>query len=154
MEAKGNNGILFADDFKITIKREGLNARLLNLRGQKEIYIKDISSIQFKKPGMISNGFIQFSFAGSNEKSGGTFNAATDENSVVFTAKQLQNFEKIKDFIDRRRNELLNQVSNPLNASKHEKDIYAEIEKLADLRNKGIVTIEEFEMKKRQLLGL
>jgi hypothetical protein len=33
-------------------------------------------------------------------------------------------------------------------------DVYAEIEKLAELRDKGILTEEEFEAKKRQLLGI
>jgi predicted PhzF superfamily epimerase YddE/YHI9 len=35
-----------------------------------------------------------------------------------------------------------------------EPDYIAELERLADLRDKGIVTDEEFEAKKRQLLGL
>jgi hypothetical protein len=33
-------------------------------------------------------------------------------------------------------------------------DYLAELEKLGDLRDKGIITVEEFEAKKKQLLGL
>ena len=35
-----------------------------------------------------------------------------------------------------------------------EADYIAELEKLADLRDRGIITSEEFEAKKKQLLGL
>lgn len=35
-----------------------------------------------------------------------------------------------------------------------EDDIYTQIEKLSDLKNKGIVSEEEFEAKKKQLLGI
>jgi hypothetical protein len=42
-------------------------------------------------------------------------------------------------------------VENP---SAQPQDVYAEIEKLAELRSKGILTEEEFEAKKRQLLGI
>jgi predicted PhzF superfamily epimerase YddE/YHI9 len=35
-----------------------------------------------------------------------------------------------------------------------ESDYIAELEKLADLRDRGIITSEEFEAKKKQLLGL
>ena len=39
-------------------------------------------------------------------------------------------------------------------AASSEPDYLAELEKLGDLRNKGIITDEEFEAKKKQLLGL
>ena len=39
-------------------------------------------------------------------------------------------------------------------AGSSEPDYLAELEKLGDLRNKGIITDEEFEAKKKQLLGL
>lgn len=62
--AKGTNGTLVVKDNTIEIVRSGLNARLLGLRGNKEILIKNITPIQFKQPGLLTNGFIQFAFSG------------------------------------------------------------------------------------------
>lgn len=47
---------------KITIKY----SRLIG-RGSKEIQIKSLTGIQFKPPGFLSHGYIQFVFPGSSE---------------------------------------------------------------------------------------
>ena len=101
--AQGSNGILIVKNNTIEIQRSGLNARLLGLRGNKEILIKNISSIQFKKPGTFTNGFIQFAFSGSVESKGGVFDATKDENSIVFTKANLSQFEKLRDIINDKR---------------------------------------------------
>ena len=51
------------------------------LKGDKEILISQISSIQFKKPGT-TNGYIQFAFLGGLEAKRGVFQASGDENSI------------------------------------------------------------------------
>ncbi|MBD8082160.1 DUF4429 domain-containing protein [Chryseobacterium caseinilyticum] len=148
--AKGTNGTLLVKENTIELQRSGWNAKLLGLSGNKEILIKNISSIQFKKPGLLTNGFIQFAFSGSNESKGGVLDATKDENSIVFTKAQYQNFEKLRNIINERRNN----VSQEFPSSNQSDDVYLQIEKLSDLKNKGIVTEDEFNAKKRQLLGL
>ncbi|MGO1751833.1 MAG: DUF4429 domain-containing protein [Psychroflexus sp.] len=152
MEVKGQNGTVVVQDHSVIIRRSGLNVKLLGLRGDKEIMIKDIVAVQFKKPGMLTNGFIQFTFAGGNERKGGTFNASTDENSVVFTKSKLRAFESVRDFINKKRNDILNNSNQ--GSFVNQDDVYNQIEKLADLRNKGLITTEEFDAKKKQLLGI
>ena len=46
------------------------------------------------------------------------------------------------------------QPTSPAPSSGGAPDYIAELERLADLRDRGIITAEEFEAKKRQLLGL
>lgn len=150
--AKGTNGTLMVKENTIELVRSGFNARLLGLRGNKEILIKNITSIQFKKPGLLTNGFIQFAFSGSSESKGGVFDATKDENSIVFAKSELKNFEMLKDIINEKRNNLQN--PSPQMTHVQDEDIYSQIEKLSILKDKGIVTLEEFEIKKKHLLGI
>ncbi|WP_312076491.1 SHOCT domain-containing protein [Chryseobacterium sp.] len=149
--AKGTNGVLVVKENTIELQRSGWNAKLSGLRGNKEILIKNISSIQFKKPGLLTAGYIQFAFSGSSESKGGVFDAAKDENSIVFGKSETQNFEKLRDIINEKRNEL--NIHKQIHREP-EDDIYLQIEKLSALKDKGIVSEEEFNAKKRQLLGI
>jgi len=73
---------------------------MLGVKGDKEIYIKNISSIQLKRAGIFANGYIQFSFLGGQEAKGGLVQAGRDENSIVFYQKKNQEFEEIKNMIE------------------------------------------------------
>ncbi len=149
---EGTNGSLIVNEYSITIMRKGFTTKLIGLRGNKEILISDITSIQFKEPGLLTNGFIQFSFAGSNERNGGTFNAVSDENSVTFTKKNAKKFQYLKEVIDRKRIASKNNSSSTSTSSLP--DTYGDLEKLAQLKDKGIITQEEFDVKKKQILNL
>jgi len=103
MEVQGLRGqklVLFKH--KIVIHRGGFGQFFLHgLKGDKEIYLKNISSIQFKKAGRFHSGYIQFDFMGGQQGLGGIFEAVRNENSVMFNAKQQKDFEKIKDLIEK-----------------------------------------------------
>ena len=119
------------------------------LDGNKIIYINQLSSVQFKNPGNFTNGYIQFIFQGSQENKGGVFAAASDENTVLFNHKQLSDFVKLKEHIDcilRGRSTGV-QVVNNLSAAD-------EISKFLELKNQGVISEDEFEKKKKELLGM
>ena len=100
MEIKGHGGILIVNKNNIIIKRKGINAFLLHgMKGDKEIPMKSITSIQFKRNGRITSGYIQFSIKGSSESKGGIMSATNDENTIVFSKKEENEFEKAKDYI-------------------------------------------------------
>ena len=85
MQAEGINGILSLLSDSIRISRKGIGAFILQgLKGDKDIYLSQISSIQFKKTGTFTNGYIQFSFLGGQETKGGIFDATKDENTIMF----------------------------------------------------------------------
>ena len=126
------------------IRHKGLGHLLHHgLRGDKDIAISAITSVQFKPAGLLTRGYIQFAFAGAQESKGGVVQAARDENSVVFVKNRQDEFIDIKNERDKRRGGLQETV----NAAE-------EITRFADLRDKGIITAAEFEAKKQQLLGL
>ena len=96
----------------------------------------------------MTNGYIQFSFLGGREAKRGLLQSTQDENSVVFNKRQQSAFDEIKSQIDRIRGAFDRGVADvPVS----ELD---EIEKLASLKSRGIITEEEFQAKKAQLLGL
>jgi len=146
MEAKGLNGQLELTDSVVRIRRKGmLSVMLMGLKGDKEILLRQISSIQFKKAGL-TNGYIQFTFQGGQEAKGGVFQATSDENTVMFTQGQQPAFERIKATIEQR--------LAAANGNGSAVSPLGELEQLAVLRDKRIITEQEFEAKKKQLLGL
>ena len=91
------------------------------------------------------NGYIQFSFIGGSEAKGGFVQATQDENSVLFRANQQAAVEVLRDELQRR---ISSETSKSLQTSSMD-----ELEKLAVLRDKGVVSEEEFQQKKKMLLG-
>ena len=150
MEVKGHNGSIVFDGKKIIIKRNGVVALLTQgFKCDKEIYIKQISSIQLKQAGLLTSGYIQFAFSGGKENKGGLLDAGKDENTVIFTKKQQPDFLKLKEELEKA---ILNQNTSTTTIKNNSN--LEELEKLASLKDKGIITNEEFEIKKKELLGL
>jgi len=101
VSAKGIGGQITLTGKRVIIKRQGLLAKAGHgYKGDKEIPLKNITAVQFKVPGSVTNGYIQFSILGGVEAKGGAFDAASDENSVMFTKKQEGAFFEVKKYID------------------------------------------------------
>lgn len=132
----------------VRIRRKGTLAFLTHgLKGEKDIPIAQITSIQLRTPGTVTSGYIQFTIPGGNESRGGIWDATQDENSVFFDSKQAPTFAAIRDAIQRRMDEYRQGTSGPSSG-------ISDLEKLAELRDRGIITADEFAAKKRQLLGI
>jgi transcription initiation factor TFIIIB Brf1 subunit/transcription initiation factor TFIIB len=147
LNAEGVNGQIELFSNKICIRRKGVLSFLTQgLKGDKNIMMSSISSIQFKKAGMLTNGYIQFAFMGGKESKGGLFQGVSDENTVIFNIKQQPLFEQIRDAVEN----YLQTGNNPASKTSDAD----ELAKLADLRDKGILSEDEFQHKKKQILGL
>lgn len=118
--------------------------------GGKRINFADLTAIQFKEPAGMSVGFIQFAYPGSTELKGGVIAAMNDENSVPVSPQNLQQAREIVEYIEQRRTEL----RAPVAAAVAAPSAMDELRKLKELLDLGIVTQEEFDAKKKQLLGL
>ena len=150
MKAVGHNGQLELTESVVRIKRKGFLAFMTQgLKGDKEIAISQISSIQFKKANVLVNGYIQLAFVGGQEAKGGIFQGVSDENTVMFRISQQPAFEAFRDELQRRVG-WSNSTAQPGSSS----SALDELEKLASLRDKGIVSEGEFQQKKKKLLGL
>ena len=147
IEAIGHNGQLELTDSVVRIKRKGALAFLTQgLKGDKEILISQVSSIQFKKANAFFNGYMQLAFVGGQEAKGGILQGAQDENTVMFRVSQQEAFERLRDELQKRIATSKGAVSQTSSLD--------ELDKLASLRDRGILTEDEFQQKKKQILGL
>ncbi len=150
-ELKGINGQLELYEDKIIIRRKGALAKMTQgfFKGDKTNYINQITGIQVKPGTLWTNGYIQITVPGGIESKKGLLDDATlDENTVAFTSKDNELVNQIKSKIEelmsqQRMGHIINQ-SSPAD----------EIRKYKELLDDGVITQEEFEQKKKQLLGL
>jgi len=137
----------------VRIEKQGF----LTAKREKTIRIRNITSVDVRKPRAFVVGFIQFSIAGCKARdssyrlSGGSFDVVQDENSVVFTGQE--NYEialRIKAHVE---NWSGGQSHDPPPLPAAPLSIADEIRKLKALADEGLLTTKEFERKKRQLLA-
>lgn len=135
------------DEHNVKIKSKGmLNYINKGSRGEKSIPIKSITAIQFKDPSLTA-GYIQFAYSGSSESKGGVFDAVKDENTVLFAKKELKQAKELVDLIESKRHA----SSAPQTTAISSAD---EILKMKELLDAGVLTQDEFDAKKKQLLGI
>lgn len=149
---KGVNGQISVFEDRVVITRQGfLGFASQGLAGEKTIPISAIQSVQFKEGGMLTNGFIQFAVMGGREKQGGVFAATQDENTVMLKIGEQSNTgKKIKEYIESR----ILELSKPQTAVVQQVSAADEIVKFKGLLDAGVITQEEFDAKKKQLLNL
>lgn len=152
IEAHGGTTVTFDGQY-LTINRHGFVARTTYGKGEKRLHISQISAIQWKPAGPLMNGFIQFTVPGGNEVRGRfgtqTNTAAKDENSVIFTKKQMPEFEKLRAALDAS----IAAQHAPQQAAAAPLSVADELAKLNGLLQQGILTPDEFAAQKARLLG-
>ncbi len=139
---------------KVILQHKGvLNFFAMGVKGDKTLYYSDITSVQFKKPG-VAAGYIQFAIPGGVEATGGVFNATTDENTVTFNgdAEFIAYVEEAVKYIEEKIGEYKRgkggtTIVQALSAADEPK-------KYKELLEMGAITQEEFDAKKKELLGL
>lgn len=151
LEARSAGSFLgIQGNFVVIIHSGFLNAwNKGGIQGEKRIPIKSILSIQFKDATSIMKGYIQFETAGGSQLAarGGVAEAAGDENSVLFTESEMPKFKLIRDKVS----EIMERQGEPQRAEVSSAD---ELLKFAQLLERGLITQEEFDLKKKQILGL
>jgi len=146
---KGIGGQIELGDGAITIRRKGVLGFVNHgLKGEKRIPFSSISAVQFKSASLTS-GFIQFSILGGVEARGGVFNATKDENTVMFNAKQHGDFCELRDAIEAG----IAAVREPAVIQQTAVSVADELTKLAALRDRGVLSQEEFDGEKASLLA-
>ena len=155
---KGYNGTMVLTDAFVIIKREGVKlSRTAGFkRGDKTIPYASIIAVQYMKAGR-GGGYIQLTLRGGTEGDGGMLKSIGDENSIHFNRKANDKFLEAKLFIEQRisQSSIPQTTPNPTPPPPPAQDNYfEELEKLAALRDKGIITEDDFNAKKSKLLGL
>ena len=119
--------------------------------GEKTIYYTDVIGVQYKPSG-INIGFLQLETASSqmNNRSSNYFN----ENSFTFDTTTVSNerMAEVAEYVKKRVDEFKRSSGKPViqqTASSAD-----ELKKFKELLDSGVITQEEFDAKKKQLLGL
>jgi RNA polymerase subunit RPABC4/transcription elongation factor Spt4 len=148
MVAEGVSGQVALFDNKIRISRDDIGLHKINHigSGDKEIRLENITSIQIKEPNNLTKGYIQFGQSGYSESDAGAFDAASDENSVLFAQGSLDEFTTLRDEIEKLRDQPTGGDSGG------GADPTEQLKNVKELHDAGVLTDEEFEEKKQNLL--
>lgn len=147
---KGVQDLLEVYEDRVAITPKGVIAFLnKGLKGTKDIPFVSIVAVQFKEAGFW-RGYLQFTIPGGNESRGGIFAAIRDENTFMFGEENGNNdmARKIKKYIDGAMRK-----SRLAQAGTRETSLANEIQKLAQLKESGALSEDEFQAGKRRLIG-
>ena len=157
--AKGGNGQIYFDGKQVKIIRDGFAGRMTVGKGAKSIPLSSITAVRFREASFGVKGFAQFSIKGDVSVRGNLTSAhlEKDENTIMLhSASQSVEIKKVVDAIELA---IANQSSReqiPAQVVVQEvsKTSYLdELLKLADLRDRGIFTEEEFQAEKARLMS-
>ncbi|WP_027953826.1 DUF4429 domain-containing protein [Halobacillus kuroshimensis] len=138
---------VIVDDEFVTFYRKRKSAKFYKKNGlnpQDSIRIADINGIQYKEPKMLS-GYIRFVIETDNQVK--IHKPLTDPNTIVFDKKEVRQAEQLKALME-------GLIQNHAGKQEAASSIGAagEIEKLYELKEKGIITNKQFEERKEKLL--
>jgi hypothetical protein len=150
MRAEGINANLLLLDDRVRIQRREETNFPQGFRGNRDILFSQIATINLKRATTMGNGFIQFLLSGRND-TGDHDDAVRDENTVMFKGAHQAEFDRIKAAIEMKMATARTVAARP---QARTASYIEELEQLAKLRDKGIITEEEFAAKKRQILGI
>ena len=118
--------------------------------GEKTLYYTDVIGVQFKKAS-VSIGYLQLETASSSMNN--KHNNFWNENSFTFEADLNDKMDAVAEYVKKKVEENKKQktVASVVQTTLSPAD---ELKKYKDLLDNGIITQEEFDAKKKQLLGL
>ena len=150
MEATGLNAKVFLYRDAIRIKRIGLRNALSGAsKVERDILISQMVGLQFKKAGLLNNGYIRFEVMHQYQRLDKDSEGEAEDATVAFKPGQQGAFEAFREMLVA--NMTAGGAAKAPSAATTDLD---QLDKLASLRDRGIITEEEFGRKKKQLLGL
>ena len=134
-------------------RKGGMAFLTYGFRGTKEILIREMSSIEYKAAGSVLNGHILFLYRGGRDVKTSVFgdnSIASNENAIIYDRANQQAFDTLREML----NDKIGQYHNPQQVVVQPTSSYLdELKKLAELRDAGVLTSEEFDQQKAKLLS-
>ncbi|MBR5134279.1 MAG: SHOCT domain-containing protein [Clostridia bacterium] len=118
-------------------------------QGEKTIYFKDAVGVQYK-PSSIADGYIQVETAAGGVSTPNS--QYSGENSIQFSGKKSnEEAEIIANYIKKKIEDIKNA---PVGGVVQQVSSADELKKFKELLDLGVITQEEFDAKKKALLGI
>lgn len=144
-----DNRVVFTSTQSTSTVITGLVFGNSTTQGEKTIYYKDAIGVQYK-PSAIADGYIQVETAAGHMTSSSSQYGG--ENSIQFSGKERNaEAEIIVAFIKQKIDEIKNA---PIGGVVQQISPAEELKKYKELLDLGVISQEEFDIKKKQLLGL
>lgn len=139
---------VYEDWCTVEAKKNAVNLLITEkfFNGTKKFFYADLTAVQFREPGALTSGYIEFEYAGAH--SGRGSGAYISENSVTFDEPHRDLMREIYTYIDGRVTAIKRAKTAPT-AALSPAD---ELKKFKELLDDGVITQEEFDAKKKQLL--
>lgn len=136
------------DDY-VELEHKGARAVLRGIpRGKKTLYYDDFTAVEFKENKLLTYGYIQFNVPGHKRN---TASPISDEYSFSFGKDHQTIAKKIYEkILENKRKSKSSSGMTIINQS----SAADEILKLKQLLDSGVLTQDEFDAKKKQLLGI
>ena len=142
---------IYIYDDSIELVQTGLGSKVRKgIKGSKTVPFESITAIQYREGNNLTNGYVQISIKGYQESKKGLFDAAQDENSIMFRKENNKVFKEIADLIQEKIIEFSSKASNNVTS---QISISEEIEKLNNLFKSGAISEEEFTKAKDKLIS-
>lgn len=153
LSAQGIGGAVILDGEWITITRSDLDALPSKaLKDGSGFTVHSIDGVQLKTAGALFNGYIRFAFSHDGAYESGGRRSEGDEDTVMFTVLQQPAFLELRSAIEQARQRTKRAAAGQ--GTSEPRGTARDIETLAELLEKGIITETEFTDKKRRILGL
>ncbi len=164
IEFKGQNGKINVFHDRVVISKATFGGFISQsgFSGDRIFFYKDISSIDYKKPSFWANGYIQIIITGTNAVNpkvgitGSSFESMKDPNTVVlslpifFPSETAKKIDKVFSTIMFNFN---NAKKSTQNIDEYNSSKIHNLKILAELKNSGLLTEEEFNKEKEILLN-
>lgn len=157
ISATGSDGTVTVDGDKVTITRKGLMGKLQTAsgNGNETFSLKDVAGIGFKAWSMVTGkGHLQFGLVEADGTAhwSDTFlgNAGHDKHTLVFGMSAQKDFEAVRDYCLPL---IGGEAALKKNAGSASPEVSKDVQlsRLAELRDLGVLTEEEFEREKKKL---
>lgn len=150
LTVKGVGGELTFTGDVVQMRRTGVLGALRQLAGagrsNKDIHLSAVTAVRVEPGSLTHKPFIEIVHSGSVERQGGARDVMENDNVLFFSKGELPAFQTFRDAIMAAKATPHVQVGAPT-------DGLDQLKKLADLHKAGVLTDEEFALKKQELLA-
>lgn len=144
---------IFEDFIELDFTGDVLKKVFSGMGGVKKIYYPQITGIQKRDAGSVLSGSIEFEVPGMSFSRDWSDGKGQSENMIHYEYYYQDEIDKIYEFVNQKILDIQKSKRNPQPTPSNETSVLSEIKKAKELLDMGIITQEEFDKIKKDLLN-